>query len=58
MGQKKTEVFSGWKEIANYLGVAIRTLQRYEGRSNGLPIHRPSGKSKGAVVAIKAELDA
>jgi len=47
---------SGWKEIASYLGMGVRTVQRYE-REMGLPIHRPTGKSRGAVIATKAELD-
>lgn len=47
---------SGWKEIASYLGLGVRTVQRYE-REMGLPIHRPTGKSRGTVIAAKAELD-
>jgi len=49
-------IFSGWTEIANYLGKGVRTVQRYE-RELGLPIHRPAGKSAGSVIATKAELD-
>jgi hypothetical protein len=49
-------IFAGWKEIANYLGMAVRTLQRYE--RTGFPVHRLSGGSKGPVVSRKAELDA
>lgn len=52
----RLEILSGWKEIANYLGKAVRTLQRYE-REMGFPVHRPAGKSLAAVVAIKTELD-
>ena len=52
----KVEYFSGWKEIANYLGKGVRTVQRYEGEM-GLPIHRPAGKSSAAVMAIQSELD-
>ena len=48
---------SGWKEIANYLGKGVRTVQRYE-RDFGLPVRRPAGKATGSVVATKAELDA
>jgi hypothetical protein len=54
----RREILSGWKEIAQYLGMAIRTLQRYESQENGPLIHRPSGKSRGAVIARKGELDA
>jgi len=48
---------SGWKEIANYLGKGVRTVQRYE-RALGLPVRRPAGNTTGSVVATKAELDA
>jgi len=50
------QFFDGWKEIANYLGKGVRTVQRYE-RELGLPIHRPNGKSVGPVIATKVELD-
>jgi hypothetical protein len=50
------EILNGWKEIANHLGKGVRTLQRYE-RELHLPIHRPAGKSAGAVFALQAELD-
>jgi hypothetical protein len=52
----RNEVFSGWKEIASYLGKGVRSVQRYE-RELGLPIHRPARKTRGAVIATKAELD-
>lgn len=47
---------SGWKDIAKYLGKGVRTVQRYEGQF-GLPVRRPSGHSRGSVVAMKPELD-
>lgn len=50
-------IFSGWKEIANYLGKGVRTIQRYESQM-GLPVRRPAGRSRAAVLATKAELDA
>ena len=53
----KGEVFSGWKDVANYLGKSVRTVQRYE-RELGLPIRRPAAKGTIAVIATKAELDA
>jgi hypothetical protein len=49
-------IFSGWKQIADYLGKGVRTVQRCE-RELGLPIHRLAGKLAGAVIATKAELD-
>lgn len=51
------EILSGWKSIARHLGMGIRTVQRYEGKM-GLPIRRPAGKLRGAVLATKSELDA
>ena len=60
MGNKRPEALkflTGWKEIAVYLGKGVRTVQRYE-REMGLPVRRPAGKSRAAVVATKAELDA
>jgi len=50
------EVLSGWKDIANYLGKGVRTVQRYESELK-LPVHRPSGKPRGSVLATKTELD-
>jgi hypothetical protein len=58
--RKKAEgprFLSGWKEIANYLGKGVRTVQRYE-RQLGLPVRRPAGKPRASVVATKAEIDA
>jgi hypothetical protein len=52
-----SQFLSGWKEIANYLGKGVRTVQRYE-RQLQLPVRRPAGKSWGSVVATRAELDA
>jgi len=54
---KEHEILSGWKEIANYMGKGVRTVQRYE-RLLGLPVRRPAGKPWGSVVATKAEIDA
>jgi len=52
----RLEIISGWKDIANYLGKGVRTVQRYE-HELGLPIRRPAGKPVGSVIATKAELD-
>ena len=54
-GGAESQILSGWKAIANYLGVGVRSVQRYE-RELGLPIFRPAGKSKSRVMAIKSEL--
>ena len=50
----QTQVVSGWKEIAAYLGKGVRTVQRYE-RILGLPIRRPGGKMRGAVLATNLQ---
>jgi hypothetical protein len=53
----KNELLNSWKEIARYLGRGIRTVQRWE-RELGLPIRRPRGKKRSAVIALPVELDA
>jgi len=45
---------SSWKEIANFLGVAVRTVQKWE-QERGLPVKRLPGK-RGVVYADPAEL--
>lgn len=50
------EILSGWKDIANYMGKGVRTVQRYE-RELGLPVRRPNGRAKGSVLITKTELD-
>jgi hypothetical protein len=52
----KGRVLNSWKEIANYLGRGVRTVQRYE-RELGLPVRRPHGRSRSAVIALSDELD-
>ena len=46
---------TSWKEIADYLNVAVRTAQAWE-RTKGLPVHRMTGR-KGRVSAGPEELD-
>jgi transposase len=46
---------NGWKDIAKYLGRGVRTVQRWE--ALGLPIRRPVGHSRSAVVAKSEEID-
>jgi hypothetical protein len=50
------KVLHGWKDIANYLGRGVRSVQRYEGDLK-LPIRRPAGKGRTAVFAFSDELD-
>ena len=49
-------VLNSWKEIATYLGRGVRTVQRWEAELQ-LPVHRPRGKNRSAVMAFRAELD-
>jgi hypothetical protein len=57
MNEQRSEVLSGWKDIANYLEQGVRTVQRYE-YELGLPVHRPAGRLRGSVIAAKSDLDA
>jgi phage terminase Nu1 subunit (DNA packaging protein) len=51
-----SEVLNSWKEIAAYLGRGVRTVQRWE-QELGLPVRRPRGKDRSAVIALKSDLD-
>lgn len=50
-------ILNSWKEIASYLGRGVRTVQRYE-RDLKLPVRRPRGTSRSAVIALVDELEA
>jgi hypothetical protein len=49
-------VLTCWKEIANYLGLGVRTVQRYEHEAY-LPVRRIPGKARGGVMAFPQDLD-
>jgi predicted DNA-binding transcriptional regulator AlpA len=50
-------VLSSWKEIAQYLGKGVRTVQRWE-QEMGLPVRRPLGAGhKKIVLARTSDLD-
>lgn len=51
------DILNSWKEIAAYLGRGVRTAQRWE-RCLGLPVHRPKGTDRSAVLAFAHELEA
>lgn len=53
----QSSALTSWKEIAQYLGKGVRTVQRWE-QTCGLPIRRPDGKVKGIVLAVPHEIDA
>ena len=50
------EIVNSWKEIAAYLGRGVRTVQRWEAEL-GLPVRRPRGKERSAVIALRSDLD-
>lgn len=50
------ELLNSWKEIAAYMNRGVRTVQRWESEL-GLPVRRPRGRERSAVVAVKSELD-
>lgn len=56
-GSDVPPVFTSWKEIANYMGKGVRTVQRWE-QDFGLPVRRPSGSQKRAILARPRDLDA
>jgi hypothetical protein len=47
---------TGWKEIANYLDVTVRTAQLWE-KNRGLPVHRLPGGGKPSVFSTIEELE-
>ena len=50
------EILNSWKEIASYLNRGVRTVQRWEAEL-GMPVRRPRGKGRSAVIAMRSELD-
>lgn len=55
-GPRMTNVLTSWKEIGQYLGKGVRTVQRWE-RESALPVRRPTSASRRAVLAFPEELD-
>jgi hypothetical protein len=55
-GSRKSLVLHSWKEVAAYVGRGVRTVQRWEADC-GMPVHRPRGKSRSAVLAFADEID-
>lgn len=50
------DVLNSWKEIAAYLKRGVRTVQRWEA-DLGLPVRRPRGTSRSAVIAVRSDID-
>ncbi len=55
--ERRLGLLTSWKEIANFLGKGVRTVQRWEA-TLGLPVIRPSDSRSGIVMAQPAELEA
>lgn len=51
------KILQGWKEIASYIGMSLRTVQRYE-LELMLPIRRSGEVGRSAVMAVSDEIDA
>jgi hypothetical protein len=51
-----SRILNSWKEISAYLGRGVRTVQRYE-QKLALPVHRPAGRDRSAVLAFPDELE-
>jgi hypothetical protein len=47
---------NSWKEIAEYVGRGVRTVQRWE-RELGFPVHRPHNHLRSPVIAVPTEID-
>lgn len=50
------QILNSWKEIAHYLNRGVRTVQRWESEL-GLPVRRPRGRRRSAVIAMRTEID-
>jgi hypothetical protein len=54
--QSPQKILHCWKEIADYLSAGVRTVQRWEVEF-ALPIRRPRGTKRSAVLAFCSEID-
>src|SRR3954464_12679793 len=52
----QSEILNSWKEISNYIGRGVRTVQRWE-KDFGLPVRRPCGHLRGSVFAVREDID-
>lgn len=50
------QILNSWKEIAQYLNRGVRTVQRWESEL-GLPVRRPRGRRRSAVIAMRSDID-
>lgn len=54
-GANRTQLLSGWKEIAKYMHQGVRTVQRWE--AIGLPVRRVRATKPSPVIAFTEDLD-
>ena len=54
-GTNRTQLLSGWKEIASYMHQGVRTVQRWE--AIGLPVRRVRAAKPSPVIAFTEDLD-
>jgi hypothetical protein len=52
-----TSVLASWKDIAQYVGKGVRTVQRWEHELD-FPVRRTRQAGKSVVLAVPAEIDA
>ncbi len=50
------QILKSWKEIASYLGVGIRTAQRWK-HERGLPVRQPGSPHRSSVLGLRDEID-
>ena len=53
---RECAILNSWKEIALYMGRAVRTVQRWE-EDCRLPVRRPRGRKRSSVFALSSEID-
>ena len=52
----ESAVLTSWKDIAQYVGKGVRTVQRWE-KESGFPIRRPKHGTKSTVLAFPGEIN-
>ncbi|HEX6502903.1 MAG TPA: hypothetical protein VF011_06610 [Terriglobales bacterium] len=53
---RQSAMLTGWKEIGNFVGRGVRTVQRWQAELE-LPVHRVRNSPRSPVFAFKSELD-
>ena len=53
---RESATLTGWKEIGNFVGRGVRTVQRWETELE-LPVHHLRNSPRSPVFAFKSELD-